>query len=396
MLDSQNSGDKILTDRRVHDLPQISDLVKAAAAKEGTGAGRIFSEMIKLAMRRKGLTQHEYFANHLYRSDLTMEQKREFIGSAGNFDLNLKLAPPELTQMRGFLNDKLTHSALWQHWDLPTTVTQAMFTHDRFTGPEVEALTDAEAITDFLTNRARFPLFGKPVEGLQAWGSVWIEGVDAQSGDATLADGRIVSVHALAGEIMRDFPDGYLFQEAVTQHPEISDLLGPMLSCPRLVTVITDDTPEMFYAYWKIASPSAMSDNFWQEGSMLARINAKTGVVENCIVGKGPDVKDVEAHPVSGKAIVGYQIPHWQEAVDLVRRAHAIFPVNGCLGWDVAFGPEGPLLIECNTNSSHDTYQLVLGQGIMAPEFKAVFDKVIARSERIIKGKKARLYKIKH
>lgn len=396
MLDSQISREKILTDRRVQDLPPVAELVKAAAAREGIGAGRIFSEMIKLAMRRKGLTQHEYFANHLYRSDLTMEQKREFIGSAGSYDLNLKLAPPELTQMRGFLNDKLTHSALWQHWGLPTTVTQAMFTRDRFTGPAIEALTDAETITDFLTARARFPLFGKPVDGLQALGSVWIEGVDANTGTARLADGRLVAVSALADEIMRDFPAGYLFQDAVTQHPEVSDILGPMLSCPRLVTVVTDDTPEMFYAYWKIASPTAMSDNFWQEGSMLARINAKSGVVENCILGKGPDVKDVKAHPVSGKAIVGYQIPHWQEAVDLVRRAHAIFPVNGCLGWDVAFGPEGPLLIECNNNTSHDTYQLVLGQGIMAPEFKAVFDRVIARNDRIIADKKARVYKVKH
>lgn len=396
MLDSQTEqGARILTDRRVHDLPQVASLIKSAAAREGISPGRIFREMIALGARRRGLTQHEYFGYHLYRKELTIEQKREFVGEAGNYHLNLQLSPPTLTNMRGFLRDKLAHGALWRQWEIPTARMQALFSRDRWAGP-IPVLRNADAIVSFLSQDARFPVFGKPFDGLQAVGSVRIDSVTPVQDAAQLADGRVVSISALAEEIARDYPDGYLFQDVVEQHPEVTAVLGPTLSAPRLVTVIPDDKPEMLYSYWKIASPKAMSDNFWQEGSMLARIDIKTGTVQNCIVGKGPEVQDVEQHPVTGKPIVGFQIPHWQEAVEMVRHAHSIFPINGCLGWDIGFGAEGPVLMECNENPGHDTYQIVLGRGMLNPEFKAIFDRVMARNQRISAEKKARVYKVKH
>lgn len=399
MLDTTNSSTtsnpaKILTDRRLQKPATLADQVKAAAAAEGIGAGKIFAEVLKTSLSRKNkLKPGEYFAYGVYRKDLTKEQKAEFIGEDANFKLNLRLSPPGITEMRGFLRDKLAHAALWRQYGLPTTETQAFFSPNRWVG-DTRVLRDAEAIAAFLTQDARMPLFGKPVNGLQALGSVRIDSVDADTGQACLADGRVVSVRDLADEIIRDFPAGYLFQSVVPQNADVSAHIGPMLSCPRLVTVIQDEQPEMLYAYWKIAAPDAVADNFWQKGSMLARINAKTGVVENCITGKGPEKQFIETHPVTGQPIVGYQIPHWEEAVELVCKAHSIFPINGCLGWDVGFGEDGPVLIECNENSGHDTYQFVLDKGLMRPEMKAVFDKVIARNERIFKDLKARRYEV--
>ena len=390
MTDTQT---KILVDRRTVKLPAIADLVKKAAAREGIGAGRVMREMFRLAVRRGGLTQREYFAYHLYRKSLSWDQKREFIGEMESYRLNLRLSPPGLTRMRGFLNDKITHTALWRAWGIPTTRTQAMFSRDRWLGP-VPTLRDRDAVVDFLKGDAVYPLFGKPVEGLQSLGAVYIEAVDVAAGTATLLTGRTVGIEALADEIVREFPDGYMFQDAEPQHPEISELLGPALSCPRLVTIIEDDRPTVLYAYWKIAAYNGVSDNFWQKDTMLAKIDVATGTVTNCITGKGPDETQVETHPVSGKPVLGYRIPFWAEAVEMVQNAHAIFPINGCLGWDVAFGPKGPVLIECNDNTGHDTYQLVAGHGALHPSLKERFDRVIARNKRIAADRKARVYKV--
>lgn len=385
----------ILTDRRAMELPPIAVLVRKASAEAGIGAGKIFREMIALGFRKHGLTQREYLANRLYDTSLSPAEKREFIGEAASFHLNQRLSPPDLTRMRGFLNDKATITSLWQQFGLPTTRTQAVFTPDRWLG-HIPTLRTGADIRVFLTTAARFPLFGKPAEGLQGLGSIRIDSVDATAETAALAGGRIVEIDAIIEEIVRVFPEGYLFQDVVGQHPEISERFSQSLSCVRLVTVIPETEPEILYAYWKIASPSAISDNFWQAGSLLAKVDVETGVVESCISGSGPNRIDVSRHPATDAEVLGYRLPFWREARDLVRRAHAMYPINGCLGWDVAFTAEGPLLVECNDNPGHDTYQLVLGRGILNGDFKAVFDRVDARNRRIIAEKKARHYKIEH
>jgi len=384
----------ILTDRRRAELPPVAGLVRKASSRANVSAGRIFREIIRLAFRKGGLSQHEYFSNRLYRSELTWKEKREYVGEKASFALNQRLAPWGLTRMAGLLDDKAALTALWQRFGLPTTETQAVFASDRWLGP-IPILRDAGDIRAFLAGPARYPLFGKPAQGLQAWGAVRIEGIDTVGDTALLGDGRVVALDDLIGDIVRVFPEGYMFQDVVEQHPQVAELAGRTVSTVRFVTVIEEETPRVLYAVWKLAAPRAMADNAWQAGSMVARLCAESGTVEYCVTGTGPDAKEVREHPVSGRPIVGFRLPHWQDAVDLVIKAHSIFPVNGILGWDVAVGPGGPVLIECNDNAAHQFYQTANGRGILNPGFKAVFDRVEARNKRIIAEKTARRYVIR-
>ncbi|SEL11107.1 Sugar-transfer associated ATP-grasp [Roseovarius nanhaiticus] len=394
MLDQAHpETEKILTDRRLVKYKPFAKLVEAAAREQKIGAGRIFREIVGLTARKAGLTADEYFAYRVYRADLSRTEKREFVGARGSFELNRKLSPPGLTQMRGFLGDKFGFPALLQQTGLPTTEIQAAFTTDRFIG-SLPALKNATDIVSFLSETAKFPLFGKPVKGAQALGTIRIDAVDAASDIAKLHDGRVVAISALSEEIVRDFPDGYLFQSVVEQHPVLTETAGEILATMRMVTVIEDTAPTLLYALWKMPSPKAMSDNFWQDGSMLSWLNVVTGQVERCVTGGGSDQKEISIHPVSGKDLLQMRMPHWAEATDLVKKAHALFPVNGCLGWDVAIGKDGPLIVECNTNPGHDFYQIGTGRGALNPEMQAVFSRVIARNKAMIASLTKRKYKI--
>lgn len=394
MLDqSQTDVGKILTDRRLVRYQPFAKLVEAAAREQKIGAGKIFLEVMRLTGRKKKMTADEYFAYQVYRKDLRLTEKKEFVGARGSHELNDKLSPPALTQLRGFLGDKFAFPALMQQTGLPVTETQAMFTTDRYIG-NLRALRNSRDIIAFLGQDADFPIFGKPVKGAQALGTVRIDAVDAPSGLAKLHDGRVVSVASLAEEIVTDFPDGYLFQTAVEQHPVLTEMAGETLATVRLVTVIEDSDPKTLYSVWKIASPKAMSDNFWQDGSMLASLNIENGRIERCVTGKGSEQTEIAAHPVSGKEFSTFQIPQWEDAVALVKNAHALFPQVGCLGWDVAMGKNGPLIVECNENPGHDFYQVATGRGALTPELQASFTRVIARNESVAKGLKERAYKV--
>ena len=48
---------------------------------------------------------------------------------------------------------------------------------------------------------------------------------------------------------------------------------------------------------------------------------------------------------------MGFALPHWDECISLVCRAHDdAFPAFAALGWDVALTPAGPVLLETNLN----------------------------------------------
>ncbi|QQP41817.1 Hypothetical protein FKW44_016292 [Caligus rogercresseyi] len=77
--------------------------------------------------------------------------------------------------------------------------------------------------------------------------------------------------------------------KALTQHKALAKITGKAIGCVRIVTAMDTAEPRAVYSVWKIPSANAMSDNFWQDGSMLADLDLETGKVKACRMGKGLD-----------------------------------------------------------------------------------------------------------
>ncbi len=151
-----------------------------------------------------------------------------------------------------------------------------------------------------------------------------------------------------------------------------------------MVTVNETGVPSVLYTVWKIPSATAMSDNFWQAGSLLSMIDRDTGEVLNVRQGGGVETRWLETHPVTGAQIKGITLPNWQKVIDLALAAHALVPDNGILGWDIAITPEGACVIECNENTGHEFYQLAADRGVMNADFLPIFDRVEARNKAMM------------
>ena len=54
----------------------------------------------------------------------------------------------------------------------------------------------------------------------------------------------------------------------------------------------------------------------------------------------------------------GFQLPYWEEAKKMVLDAALVNEHIHVVGWDVAFGEDGPCLVEGNDFPSHGLYQL--------------------------------------
>jgi len=367
--------------------PVGSAIVEVAKA-HGISPIKQFREIISLFFGASKLGSNEYYAAGLFRSDLTKAQKKQFVGAKSNLTLNTRLSPNNIASISDFLDNKVLYPALLETLGLSTTTLQAVVSNTHGFG-ELKTLRSIEAIEGFLLNEAKYPLFGKPVEGSKSVGTALFSSLDPKAQIIILGNGKTTPVSELAREIFTEFSGGYVFQTAVIQHDAVNAVVGSAIGTVRVVTLMQDGAPQVLYTVWKIPAPDAMSDNFWQNGSMIAEIDITSGEIKQVKRGSGMNVEQIETHPVSGVPLAGFTLPHWEDVLALAKKCHSLTPENGILGWDIAITPDGPLVIECNTSPFHTLYQMASGHGILNDDFSAKFAKVFRRNEAITKAQKA-------
>jgi hypothetical protein len=355
-----------------------AELIARVAKTSGVSPFRQLSEVARLSLGKTKLNMDAYYANRVYRKELSGREKRAFVGLAANYAMNQQLNPLEDTDKIGFIRNKVRYGELLQAEGLATTHLQAVAAQSGDHGG-ARILREVPEIVAFLRQEAVYPLFGKPASGSRSVGSALIAAYDAESDQVILGNGRQFDVTKFAQEMHEDYAKGFLLQTAVTQDARMTALAGPALGSVRIVTVNTGEGPQVLYTVWKMPGPKAMSDNFWQAGSMLGKIDEESGTVVTCRRGTGPDMEDLSTHPVSGAPIIGFEMPHWQAAKALAVKGHALMPEFGVFGWDMGISEDGPLIIEANVNPFHPIYQLATGRGIKNPDFWPLLQAAIQR-----------------
>lgn len=98
--------------------------------------------------------------------------------------------------------------------------------------------------------------------------------------------------------------------------------------------------------------------------NLAVLVDDETGMV--CGPGVYSDITrhPESVHPVTGTPIEGFQIPLWQEALEMVERAIRMHPENCSIGWDVVITPDGPGLIEGNHDWCKLVWQLPVRRGL--------------------------------
>lgn len=137
----------------------------------------------------------------------------------------------------------------------------------------------------------------------------------------------------------------FLVEEELKQHERMKLLSPSSVNTLRIVTIRHNGKAEVLYAVVRMGVGGACVDNTCS-GGIYAPIGSG-GVISK------PAFRDstgeyFEAHPTTGTPLAGFEIPMFGEALELCRRAAAVVPQVGYVGWDVAITPDKPVLIEGN------------------------------------------------
>ncbi|MGF1609796.1 MAG: sugar-transfer associated ATP-grasp domain-containing protein [Kiloniellales bacterium] len=187
-------------------------------------------------------------------------------------------------------------------------------------------------------------VYAQGVRVLRRQGARWLDA----SREAKTSDELVAELRSDAGY------DRFVVQERAFPHPRLSELsASDYLQTVRIITVMSEGQgAEIIFAFLKVIGSTASIDNFSNgaTGNFLAPIDLHTGRLLDALAARpsGVGLQSVSHHPATGKALAGFEVPHWAGACALARKAAVSFLPLMTIGWDIALTPAGPLLIEGN------------------------------------------------
>lgn len=144
---------------------------------------------------------------------------------------------------------------------------------------------------------------------------------------------------------LKSMPNAQLLEGYVEQHKKMSELYPYSVNTCRITTLLKGDDVHIMSASLRTGNNAKVVDNL-SSGGMMAPIDIKTGIVSYSACDKQD--MEYEVHPMTGTAIKGFEIPYWNEAIDMCKRAAKVTPEIRYSGWDVAITESGPVFIEGN------------------------------------------------
>jgi hypothetical protein len=144
----------------------------------------------------------------------------------------------------------------------------------------------------------------------------------------------------------------YIFQETLSQHAELSKLNPSCINTIRMDTFIDGEgNGNVISAYIRMSTSNSHVDNF-NEGGCAVGISLETGRLKKYGYSsfKNVGVKVLTQHPITKTIFENFNIPFLPQAKELVLKAARLVPELRLIGWDVAIGESGPVLIEGNSN----------------------------------------------
>ncbi|WAB83307.1 flagellar biosynthesis protein [Microcella daejeonensis] len=135
-----------------------------------------------------------------------------------------------------------------------------------------------------------------------------------------------------------------LIEQPIVQHPYLAKYCAGTVNTTRITTYFDGETVRPLVIAQKFGR-GAVSDQFTWGGffTMLDENGRAVGPGHT-----GRHVSRYETHPDSGESIVDFQLPLWDEALAMLDEAARRIPAVPYVGWDVAIGPDGPVLLEGN------------------------------------------------
>ena len=318
---------------------------------------------LRYSIGRIGISEYCDFL--LYENDLSFGEKKAFCGYRAQSVLE-EILVDDRSKILSL--DKVTMYLLLKGYGFPIPELRAVYASGRRSGP-FRCIDSVEALCNYLKEPNILPVYVKPSFSSYGRGNTLVHSIIDNT--LELGGGSRVILEDFCTSLETSVAFGWIFQEPLHSHSAIANLCGTKISGVRVHTFLSKTGPRITHAIWKINAGKKDSDNFHHgaSGNMLAEIDIETGTVMRVVTGVGPAQIINPPHPVTGKELRGFRIPHWKTVSTMVLDASTAFKGYPCPGWDIAICEDGPKILEVNYFGDVDLSQYSHKRGFADSEF---------------------------
>lgn len=315
-------------------------LVRTVGAEVSTEFGksqlRQLFEIASLGLR--GFSASDYYVLNLYRDP---SLARKYMNRRQYDAVRRKWNPP---QQGIFEFNKWIFGNYCIAVGIPTPRCYGVFHYQSGVTVDGLPLRDVEDLCA-LMDRIGGLLVCKPIAGRHGNDVMVFDHFDPGSRALTRANGQKIQLEDVYRILVRkDFP--WLLQEKVRQHRALLELHEASVNTARVITLLgLDGKVEVLGAVLRIGIGSAEIDNT-SGGGIAASIDLKSGICGSAM--SESTIRRMARHPDSGRQVEGFIVPYWDRMKEVAVSAHQRLPFARSLGWDVAFGEDGPVILEVN------------------------------------------------
>lgn len=272
----------------------------------------------------------EYFQFHFY--EINREEKTKWAGTGYMYEYQLMMNPK---QSRNLLSDKILFLKAY-----------GKFVNHAYAG--IEELKLKPELAKNLIEGKSDKVVLKSVDGQCGRGIqiIPVEGLDPSN--------LVSKLEASGNDLAEEF---------VQQHEDLNRLSPSGLNTLRIVTQINKKGRVDIIAARLRITVNKSVDNL-AAGNLAAEVDLESGKVKGAAVYSDITKEDTATHPVTGKAIKGFQVPLFRDSIEMVKEAALLYPQNRSIGWDVAITSNGPDLIEGNHDWCKLLWQLPVKKGL--------------------------------
>ena len=307
---------------------------------------KIFKEVLVLWVTKKEVPM--YYFKHLYKKEI--RNYRDYLGTkeAAKIREGKKLHQVEFTSI---LSNKLNFSLYCERTNIcsPKLIGHNLGNHFFWDGN----MSQINNISDLIT-------FYEAIFEATQLDTLFIRPLSQYGGKGIFLLKRNNIKNKLQSEYQNLINGNYLYNEVITQHPQLTAIHSNSINSLRILTYIHNGEVNIISSIFRVGTGGAVVDNT-SSGGLFIGIDHKTGTLQN------EGFRNLEfggavltKHPDTNIEFLGFKIPYYEEACELVKKATTAIP-NRLIGWDVAITPTGPTIIEGNEHP--DLYAADLAYG---------------------------------
>lgn len=170
----------------------------------------------------------------------------------------------------------------------------------------------------------------------------------------------------------------FLFQEAIRQHTHLNLLNPSSVNTLRIDTFIdASGKVNVLSGYIRMSINNNYVDNISSGGCMVG-VDMESGRLRKYGYTDfySNSNERLPSHPITKTVFEGFKIPFIPETKDLVTEAASVMPGLRLIGWDVAIGEDGPILVEGNSDYGLRGNDMHYGGYRTHPVFKKILGEI--------------------